>query len=165
MSETAAEAAATGTTETNQETEQKPTETVEFWKAKAREQEKRAKDNKAAADELAQLRETQKSSEQKAADREAAAIKRAEEAEARALRREIALDPAGDGKSAALSAADAALLDDLTDEDAMRRLAARLAANAERKPGNRVPTEGKTTSKSGDDKLQEFTRNLFDRGD
>ena len=36
-------------------TEPKPTETVEFWKAKAREQEKRAKDNAAAATRLAEI--------------------------------------------------------------------------------------------------------------
>ena len=56
-------------TEEPQETETKPTETVEFWKAKAREQEKRAKDNAAAAKRLAELEEAQKSQSEKDADR------------------------------------------------------------------------------------------------
>lgn len=54
-----------------EETEQpkKPTETVEFWKAKAREQEKRAKENAAAAKELADFKESQKTETQKWMDR------------------------------------------------------------------------------------------------
>jgi len=60
--------------ETNTETEQapatpKPTETVEFWKQKAREQEKRAKDNATAAQRLAELEDAQKTAEQKANDK------------------------------------------------------------------------------------------------
>jgi hypothetical protein len=47
----------------------KPTETVEFWKAKAREQENRAKANKSAADELAAIRDAQKTEAEKVADR------------------------------------------------------------------------------------------------
>lgn len=47
----------------------KPTETVEFWKQKAREQEKRAKDNATAAQRLAELEDAQKTAEQKAADK------------------------------------------------------------------------------------------------
>ena len=63
-----------------QETEQepKPTETVEFWKAKAREQEKRAKDNAAAAKRLQEIDDENKSVAEKAADR----ISKAEAAEA-----------------------------------------------------------------------------------
>lgn len=58
-------------TEEPQEHEQetKPTETVEFWKTKAREQEKRAKDNAAAAKRLAELEDAQKSESEKVADR------------------------------------------------------------------------------------------------
>lgn len=50
-------------------TDQKPTETVDFWKAKAREQEKRAKENADAVAELAKIKESQKSEAEKAADR------------------------------------------------------------------------------------------------
>ena len=47
----------------------KPTETVDFWKQKAREQEKRAKENATAAQRLAELEDAQKTAEQKAADK------------------------------------------------------------------------------------------------
>lgn len=47
----------------------KPTETVDFWKAKARDQEKRAKENAAAAKRLAELEDAQKSEAEKAAER------------------------------------------------------------------------------------------------
>lgn len=56
----------------HQESDPKPTETVEFWKNKARDWENRSKANKTAADELAQIKEAQKSDEQKRAERDAA---------------------------------------------------------------------------------------------
>lgn len=70
----------------------KPTETVEFWKAKARDQEKRAKANAEAAQRYAELEESKKSEEQKAADRIAAAEARALELETKANRGEVASD-------------------------------------------------------------------------
>lgn len=70
MSEQTAEATATETkATTEQETEVKPTETVDFWKQKAREQEKRAKENANAAKRLAEIEDAQKSESEKAADR------------------------------------------------------------------------------------------------
>ena len=93
------------------------------WKARSRDWERKAKANKAAADELAALKEQQMTAEQRAAERERKAEARIQEAEARATRREIALDYSLDKQ-------DAMLLDDLTDEDAMRRLAKRLQAAA-----------------------------------
>ena len=60
------------------------------WKAKAREWEKRAKENKAAADKLAELEESQKSEQQKLAERLAEAERKASEAELRAARSEVA---------------------------------------------------------------------------
>ena len=70
------------------ETEQapKPTETVEFWKQKAREQEKRAKDNASAAQRLAEIEESNKSAEQKATERLAEIEKRAADLTAKELR-------------------------------------------------------------------------------
>lgn len=56
-----------------QEQETKPTETVEFWKSKAREQEKRAKENAAAAKRLSELEEAQKTEDQKREERVKAA--------------------------------------------------------------------------------------------
>lgn len=90
------------------------------WKAQARKWEAQAKQNKAAADQLAKLEESQKSAEQKAAEALASAQAKVAEADAKILRRDVAIEHK-------LSAADAALLDTITDEAAMRSLAARLA--------------------------------------
>lgn len=65
------------------------TETVEHWKAIAREQEKRAKANVAAAKRLAEIEEANKTAEEKAAERIAAAEQRAQELELKATRGEI----------------------------------------------------------------------------
>jgi hypothetical protein len=67
-----------------------PTETVEFWKLKAREQEKRAKENVAARMELDELKKAQLSNEEKLAAELGEAAKRAAHAEAEALRWRIA---------------------------------------------------------------------------
>lgn len=125
------------------------------WKAKARDWERRAKENKSAADELAQIKEAQKTEAEKTADRLAKAEQAARDAEARALRREVALEHK-------LSKADAALLDSITDEDAMRLLAERLAAGTESstKKSNHVPREGTNTNPGGSTE-REFARNLF----
>lgn len=63
-----------------------PTETVDFWKQKAREQEKRAKENAEAAKRLAEFEESQKTEAQKIADRAAAAERARDEALADGLR-------------------------------------------------------------------------------
>jgi len=77
MSEATAEATATEAEAQEQQTEPqeqpKPSETVDFWKQKAREQEKRAKENAEAAKRLGEIEESQKSESQKAADRVAKA--------------------------------------------------------------------------------------------
>ena len=65
-------------------------ETVEFWRTKAREQEKRAKENAQAARRLSEIEEASKTAEQKAAERLAEAEQRAAEIEARATRAEVA---------------------------------------------------------------------------
>jgi hypothetical protein len=65
----AVEAEATENTTEQAPATPKPTETVEFWKQKAREQEKRAKENATAAQRLADLEDAQKTAEQKAADK------------------------------------------------------------------------------------------------
>ena len=59
----------TEATEQHAVEEPKPTETVDFWKQKAREQEKRAKENAAAAKRLAEVEESQKSEAERLADR------------------------------------------------------------------------------------------------
>jgi len=68
----------------------KPTDTVEFWKQKAREQETRAKANATAAEKLAAFEDRDKTEAQRLTDRADAAEKRAQDLEARALRLEVA---------------------------------------------------------------------------
>lgn len=111
---------------------------------------------KEKANRLDELESAQKSAEEKAAEREAAAEKRAADAEARAARREVALEHK-------LSTDDAALLDAVSDETAMRALAARLAKQAEGKTkSNHVPNEGKSQPASTDER-RAFVRQLTGR--
>ena len=140
-----------------------PTEPVEparagtDWKAEARKWEQRAKENSAAAKRLAEIEEAQKSEAEKTAERLAKAERAAAEAEARALRRDIALEHK-------LSKDDAALLDAVTDEDAMRRLAERLAQQAAEQAshistnGAYVPAEGKTPPALNSNQLEQSLR-------
>lgn len=102
-----------------------------------------------------------KTDAEKTAERLAEVEKRATEAEARVLRREVALDPSGDGKSSPLSKADAALLDTISDEKAMRALAARLAGESDKKR-NHVPREGNNPTTGSDDR-RDFVRRLTGR--
>lgn len=78
------------------------------------------------SEKLAEIEDANKTEIQRATEAATAAEQRAAEAEARALRREVALE-------VGLSKDDAAYLDALTDEDAMRALATRLAAAATQK--------------------------------
>jgi hypothetical protein len=121
-----------------------------------------AKANAEAAATLAKYEDEKKSEADKAAERLAKAEARAVEAEAKALRREIALEHK-------LSSDDAGLLDNVTDETAMRALAARLAGveaakeaadAASKKNGNVVPKEGSTSTPPANE-LRELTRELF----
>lgn len=76
MSETAAETPA--------ETVQEPVKQETDWKAEARKWQDRAKENKTAADRLAELEEANKTAEQRANERLEAAERRAAELEAKA---------------------------------------------------------------------------------
>ena len=156
MSEQTAEATATEAP-AEQSEQPKPTDTVDFWKQKAREQEKRAKENADAAKRLAEIEEASKTESQKAADRLAAAEKAAEEARAEALRFRIATE-------FKLSEDDAATLEHVGTEDGMRQVAERLAARADtqQRNGNHVPREG-NNPKPGEDETRAFARGLFDR--
>lgn len=66
--------------------EAKPTETVDFWKQKAREQEARAKSNADAAKRLQEIEDAQKTEAQRLADRQAAIERERDEARAEGLR-------------------------------------------------------------------------------
>lgn len=99
-----------------------------------------AKVNADAAARLAEIEAANKTAEERAAERLAAAEKAAADAEARALRREVAIEHRLDPR-------DAALLDNLTDEDTMRALAARLAPSEE--TGPRQPKPDANQGRSG----------------
>lgn len=155
MSEQTAEATATESeATTEQETEQKPTETVEFWKQKAREQEKRAKDNAGAAKRLAEIEESQKSEADKTADRIKRLEAEAENARRDALRFKVASE-------FGIASERAELLLTGSDEETMRRQAEALKGESDerKKQGNRVPREGQTSSSKSDPK-RDFLRGL-----
>lgn len=116
---------------------------------------------KAKAAEYDKLAEAQKTAEQKAADAQKAAEARASEAEAKAIRYQVAADNQ-------ISKADADLFLTGTDEDTITAQAKRLLErDADRKKqGNYVPNEGKTPKNpSKDDPMREFARGLFKRDD
>lgn len=154
----------TVTAEVTPESQQndQPTDVVD-WKSKyeetlkhSRTHEQRAKQLAGAAKELEQLKEAHMSEADKTAKRLAEAEQRANEAAARADRRDVALKHG-------LSADDAAMLDSLTDPDAMDRLAARLAKSTTeaRKRGSIDPAAGKTPAGSGNTAEREFVHKLF----
>lgn len=165
MSEQTAEATATETEATEQNEQPKPSETVDFWKQKAREQEKRAKENADAAKRLAEIEDSQKSEAEKAADRIAKA-----EAEVASVPTKVADDLRAhlvdlhkiDGE-------DAELFLTATEPELLLKQVTRLLARSDEKTAsqkrqnNRVPNEGKTPTKAGNDEEREFVRGLFAR--
>lgn len=126
---------ATESAEPAGEKQPKPTETVEFWKQKAREQEARAKANAKAAERLTELEESQKSEAEKLSDRAAAAEAEAEKARAEALRWRTAAKHG-------ISDEDAELFLTGTDEETLTRQAERLAARSVPPKGTYVPGAG-----------------------
>jgi hypothetical protein len=69
----------------------KPTETVDFWKQKAREQEKRAKDNASAAARLAEIEQAQMTESEKASKRIVELEAQLADREATTIRQRVAL--------------------------------------------------------------------------
>lgn len=114
-----------------------PTETVEFWKAKAREQEKRAKDNAAAAKRLAELEDAQKTEAERAAERIASLEAETTAARAEALRFKVA-------SKHGISDEDADLFLTGTDEETLTKQAQRLAARDEDAGKPRPPKPDRT---------------------
>lgn len=148
MSEQTAEGAETEPEATSTDEEQKPTETVEFWKQKAREQEKRAKDNASAAKRLTELEEAGKSELERANGKATAAETERDDARAEALRLRVAVEHG-------IGLEDADLFLTGRDEETLRAQAKRLSdREAERKKqGNHVPNEGrKSNAADGDDR-------------
>ena len=120
----------------------KPTETVEFWKAKAREQEKKAKENAQARMELDDLKAAQLSNEERlAAERDQAVAERDQ-----ALTRLLVLEVAT--KFGITDPDDISLFLTGTDEETLTKQAERLAERTASKPttGLHVPAEGRRSS-------------------
>jgi len=161
MSEpTGVDTSATDSTAPEQQPEPqpKPTETVDFWKQKAREQEKRAKENADAARRLGELEDANKSEIDKAMDRVTKA-----EAEVASVPAKVA-----DALRAHLVALheipadDAELFLTANDPDLLLKQVTRLVGRdvQRKKQGNHVPREGNSpTSASGDER--ETVRALF----
>jgi hypothetical protein len=146
----------TGETETedsSQQEAQKPTETVEFWKSKAREQEKRAKENAKAAERLSELEESQKTELQKAIDR-------AEAAE-RALDEQHAANQVQGWKADAAEkfGVPADVLRGTNADEIFEHAAKLKALLPEPRPGH-VPTEGRTVTTGGGDPAHQFANIL-----
>ncbi len=121
----------------------KPTETVDFWKAKAREQEKRAKDNAAAAKRLSEIEDAQKTETQKLNEQFEAARAEADEARTELLRYRIA------STHGINDADDIALFLTGSDEDTLTRQAERLAARNEESNRPRSPRPDPSQGASG----------------
>ena len=150
-----AEAAATESEASTEQAEQpKPTETVDFWKQKAREQEKRAKANADAATKLAQIEEAQKSEAEKTADRIKQLENEAQDARREALRFKVA-------SQFGIDADKAELLLTGPDEETMTKQAQAFAdvSATRKKAGNVSPREGSQTRPAPDAK-REFLRDL-----
>lgn len=135
-----------------------PAETVEFWKEKAREQEKRAKANASAAKRLTEIEEAQKTEAEKAADRLRQLEEERDEAVRNALRFKVA-------SKHGISDEDVDLFLTGTDEETLTKQAQRLTQHASdrKKNGNVVPKEGASTSTAPNDE-RAFVRDLFGSG-
>ncbi|WP_280331499.1 hypothetical protein [Nocardia wallacei] len=160
MSDQIADAAATGT-EASETTETKPTETVDFWKTKAREQERRAKDNAAAAKELAELKDAQKSDAEKAADRIAKA-----EAEVSALPAKVSAALRDHLVSIhGIADEDAELFLTAAEPELLLKQVERLIGRSDSlKKQNHVPREGQNQPPAAND-MHAFAQQLFGKGD
>ena len=136
----------------------KPTETVEFWKQKAREQEKRAKENADAAKRLQEIEDANKSEAQKAAERIQQLEAEIAGAQRDALRFKVA-------SKYGIGDEDVDLFLTASDEETLTKQAERLAGRSDqqKKRGNYVPSEGKTPT-AKENAEREFARNLFGGG-
>ena len=126
----------------------KPTETVEFWKAKAREQESRAKTNAEKAKQFDALTEAQKTEQQKLTDAAAAEKARADVAESELTKFRVAA-------TKGLAATDVQFLTGTTEAEiaaSADALLTRLGSAAPKPPsfdgGTRTPTATKSDMNS-----------------
>lgn len=150
MSEQTTEAAATeaeATTEQQQQSEANPAETVDHWREIARKQERRAKENAAAAQRLAELEDAQKSESEKVADRIAKAEAEVASVPAKvsdALRQHlVALHEIDED--------DAELFLTANDPELLLKQVTRLVGQSDKRT-NRVPREGATPQPKADER-------------
>lgn len=135
----------------------KPAETVEFWKAKAREQEKRAKDNAAKAAQFDEFTEAQKSEQQKLleraeqAEREAAALRSAREIDK--FKEDITKNPKYAGVPAHV-------LRGSTEEEIEEHAAQLKALLPEPRTPGQVPGEGRAPTPATGNPAQQFAEIL-----
>lgn len=131
----------------------KPTETVDYWKARSRENEKRAKDNAAKAAEFDRVTEAQKSEQQKLIERAEAA-----EREATALRtaREIDKFKEDITKNPKYAGVPAHVLRGSTQEEIEEHAAELKALLPERRTPGQVPGEGRSPTPATGDPAQQF---------
>lgn len=134
--------------------EQKPTETVDFWKSKAREQEKRAKENATAAKELAAIKDADKTELQRERDAREAAQREA--ADLRAAR-EVDDWKAQVSKKSGIPAD---VLRGSTLEDLEDHAASLKALLPEPRTPGHVPTEGRTVTGGAGNPAQQFANIL-----
>ena len=137
--------------------EPSPTETVEFWKQKAREQEKRAKDNSAAAKRLGELEDAQKSESEKFADRIAKAEAEASTVPAKvatALKDHLVTLHGFDAEDAEL------FLTAVEPELLLKQVTRLLGQSDKRQRKNHVPREGENPSAASSDEAA-FARGLL----
>ena len=134
----------------------KPDDDAAHWKEQARKWEKRATANQAAADELEQLKESQKSELQKAQEAEAAAKTELEKLKAeREAEKERAKVSAETGIPADLIVGDT--------EDDMRDFAKKLAEHFKLDPAPKVPGAGKIPKEPAKDAKDAAMRELADQ--
>ena len=124
------------------------------WKVESRKWERRAKENAAAAAELAELKEREKTDLQKAQDAQKAAEERLAEYERRAEVEKVRARVAAEtGVPADLIAGG--------DEDEMRDFAKRLSDHYRPAPAPKMPQAGKFAGDAGDDPKRQLARQLF----
>lgn len=131
------------------------------WKNLSRQHEQNAEK---LQKELNAIKAANQTDAEKAAEQARQAEDRFNQLEATVKRQRVALEHK-------LSPDDAALLDTITDEAAMRTLATRLATDAAAANGSKrtngivVKKEGQTAGKAGTEPVREFARQLFRRGE
>lgn len=150
--------AANGAVNEGQTDGEKPGSESTDWKAEARKWEQRAKANLAAADELEQIKESNKTEAQKHAERIAHLEEEISTSKSVALRSQISVE-------FGISKEDQDTFITASDEEGMRAQAKRLSElTADRKKQMHVPKEGNVTDTAGSEDRRAFVRQLTGRG-